>query len=322
MMSAIVSCSLMTLIQRLRVLGCKLFGAALMLWVPINSYAQIMPTVNVGQVQRLENFPSKFVDARHVDIWLPDGYSPAKHYNVLYMHDGQGLFDASTTWNKQAWNVHTAIDKLVKQGRIGDTIVVGVWNNGKFRRTEYFPQKYLGFVTPIKRNQFIQAELAGTPLSDRYLQFLVQELKPYIDTHFSTYPDRAHTFMMGSSMGGLISIYAISEYPDVFGGVAALSTHWIGGPVNNTELPLAAFSYLQQHLASPENHRIYMDHGTRGLDAFYAPSQGFVDAIFKERGYTEAQMKSIVIDGADHNERDWSARLEVPLVFLLGGGQR
>jgi predicted alpha/beta superfamily hydrolase len=146
---------------------------------------------------------------------------------------------------------------------------------------------------------------------------MVEELKPYIDAHFQTRPERAHTFIMGSSMGGLISTYAICEYPQVFGGTASLSTHWIGSFEPNAAIPLAAFEYLQAHLPAPETHRLYMDHGTQGLDANYGLAQSFVDQVVRDRGYTAANWKSLVFEGAAHSENDWSARLDVPLQFLL-----
>jgi enterochelin esterase-like enzyme len=231
------------------------------------------------------------------------------------------LFDASTTWNKQAWDVHLAVDRLVKQGRLPDTLIVGVWNNGKFRHSEYLPQKFLPFVPPATRTLLVDKALQGQPQADAYLRFVVEELKPAIDARYTTHSGRAHTFIMGSSMGGLISVYAMNEYPQVFGGAAGLSTHWMGGFEPNAALPLAAFNYLQGRLADPATHRLYMDHGTTELDALYAPYQAFVNQIVKDRGYTAANSISRVFEGTGHNERDWAARLDVPLLFLMGNGR-
>jgi enterochelin esterase-like enzyme len=276
-----------------------------------------IPSVANGRIERLVNLPSKFVDARHIDVWLPDGYTSGKRYNVLYMHDGQMLFDASTTWNKQAWEVDVTVSRLIKAGRIPETIVVGIWNNGKFRHTEYFPQKFLPFVTEPLRAQFVEKALQGKPRADDYLRFIVEELKPSIDRKYSTRSEVASTFIMGSSMGGMISIYAMNEYPQVFGGAAGLSTHWMGGAQPNAALPLAAFNYLRDHLANPANHRLYMDHGTTELDAGYAPYQRFIDEIVRDRGYDATNSVSRVFDGAGHNERDWAKRLEIPILFLM-----
>ncbi|HZX29035.1 MAG TPA: alpha/beta hydrolase-fold protein, partial [Telluria sp.] len=193
-----------------------------------------------GQVERWAAFPSRFVAARNVDVWLPAGYSPARRYNVLYMHDGQMLFDASTTWNGQAWQVDAAIARLVAAGRLPDTIVVGIWNNGPARFAEFMPQKVLATMDAAALQDLDRASPGERPQADAYLRFLVQELKPAIDRRYATWPDRAHTFLMGSSMGGLISLYGLVEYPDVFGGAACLSTHWTGpGQNGNARFPLA-----------------------------------------------------------------------------------
>ena len=102
---------------------------------------QTTPQVVSGKIERITQFPSKYVTARNVDVWLPDGYSPNKKYAVLYMHDGQMLYDASTTWNKTAWEVDDVLSALEKTGRIKETIVIGVWNGEKTRHADYFPQK-------------------------------------------------------------------------------------------------------------------------------------------------------------------------------------
>ncbi|MBP7914270.1 MAG: hypothetical protein KAZ63_02910 [Vitreoscilla sp.] len=294
-------------------------GLALTLTLGLSAQAQPLPEVSVGRIERLASFPSKFVDARHVDVWLPEGYSAAKRYNVLYMHDGQMLFDASKTWNKQAWDVHLTVSRLVKDGRIPDTLIVGVWNNGKFRHSEYFPQKYLAGIPQAPRDRLVEEGLQNKPQSDNYLRFLVEELKPAIDAKYATKPEAASTFLMGSSMGGLISVYAMNEYPQVFGGAAGLSTHWIGGYKPNAAIPLAAFNYLRANLADPATHRLYQDHGTTELDANYAPYQLLVNDLARERGYEDGKnFETRVFEGTGHNEKAWAARLEIPLVFLMG----
>lgn len=281
--------------------------------------ADPMPQVAVGRVERLASFPSRFVDARNVDVWLPEGYKASKRYAVLYMHDGQMLFDARTTWNQQAWNVQDTVQRLISEGRIPDTLVVGIWNNGKFRHSEYFPQKYLPGMPAALRDQFIAEGLQGRPQSDNYLRFLVEELKPAIDARYATRPEAASTFVMGSSMGGLISVYAMNEYPQVFGGAAGLSTHWIGVFQPNAAIPLAAFNYVRAKLADPATHRLYQDHGTIELDALYAPYQRVIDDIVREAGYRNGNnFETRVFEGTGHNEKAWAARLEIPLVFLMG----
>lgn len=280
-----------------------------------------------GKIIRHENFPSTFIQPRHVDVWLPADYTPQKKYAVLYMHDGQMLFDSTTTWNKQEWGVDETLSRLMAENKIRDCIVVGIWNGGSLRHTEYFPQKPFEALSTadiaVLREALKDAGRAEandfTPRSDQYLKFMVQELKPFIDKTYSTRKGPKNTFIAGSSMGGLISMYALCEYPGVFGGAACLSTHWPGiFRVENNPAPAALLQYLEQKLPKPKRNRLYFDYGTATLDALYAPFQARADAIMREKGYSAPLWKTLVFEGDDHSERAWSRRLELPLVFLLG----
>jgi predicted alpha/beta superfamily hydrolase len=276
------------------------------------------PVISSGRIERLGMVPSQYVEPRLVDVWLPNDYSPSKRYAVLYMHDGQSIFDGATSFSKKGWHVEAALAKLQQEGRVKDTIVVGIWNAGQLRWTEYFAQKAVPLIEEPARSLFTSTWLQGKPRADDYLRYLVQELKPLIDKKYATRPDAANTVIMGSSMGGIISLYAMSEYPHVFGAAACLSTHWIGGFEQNTAIPKAMLQYLREHLPDPTSNRLYMDRGTTELDALYQPHQDLADVIVREKGYTAANSVSLVFPGAAHNEADWSKRLELPLSFLLG----
>lgn len=289
------------------------------LWAPPMVLAQALQSPSLGRIERLANFPSKFVDARHVEVWLPPSYDPAKRYAVLYMHDGQMLFDAQTTWNKQAWKVDTVAARLMAEGQMQDFIVVGPWNNGKFRHAEYFPGKFLPHLPANLREQFVREGLQGKSRSDAYLRFLMDELKPAIDARYPTRPEREATFLMGSSMGGLISAYALCEHPQVFGGAACLSTHWIGSFQRNDEIPTAAIAYLRDALPDPRTVKWWMDRGTTELDAQYDQAQPRIDALMAEKGFVPGpRYQTRVYEGTGHNELAWAGRLKEPLRFLLG----
>lgn len=282
-------------------------------------------TVSSGTLKRIEHFASKNIEAKNIDVWLPDNYSDKEQYAVLYMHDGQALYDATTTWNKQAWEVDEVASKLISENKTQKFIVVGIYNNPTKRHAEYFPQKPYESLTQYQRdtiNQQLQksgrAKEDFKPFSDNYLKFIVTELKPYIDTTFSTKTDAAHTFIAGSSMGGLISMYAICEYPNVFGGAACLSTHWPGTfTVKNNPIPDAFINYLKAHLPSPKNHKIYFDYGDQTLDALYQPFQEKVDVVMKAKGFTAKNWKTEFFKGKDHSEKSWKERLHIPFEFLL-----
>ena len=293
-------------------------------WVDVR--AQDIPRTEHGRIVRYSQFPSAFVRARNIDIWLPEQYDSTQRYDVLYMHDGQMLYDASTTWNKQAWDIDDTASALIGRGECRPFIVVGIWNGGDTRHPEYFPQKPYAMLSPAQRDT-VSAQLreAGrtmssfTPVSDNYLRFLVEELKPFIDSTYAVQRGHDHTFIAGSSMGGLISLYALCEYPEVFGGAACISTHWIGSfaPQNNP-IPEVFFTYMKRHLPDPATHKLYFDCGDKTLDAFYPLLQRRADSIMRNNYYTSSSWKTEYIKGADHSETSWSKRLALPLRFLLG----
>jgi len=302
------------------------FALLIAAWCTITAAnAQALNSIQ-GRVVRHENFPSAHITPRHVDVWLPAAYDPGKKYAVLYMHDGQMLFDSTSTWNKQEWGVDEALSQLMQEKKIKDCIVVGIWNGGRSRHAEYFPQKPLESLSKSQQ-EFVynayrsngQSIFFGIPImSDRYLTFLTQELKPFIDNTYAAKTDRANTFIAGSSMGALISLYAICEYPAVFGGAACLSTHWPGlFTMENNPVPTAFFSYLKKALPSSKDHRIYFDHGTETLDSMYASLQKSVDQIMDDKGYKSKQWLSRSWPGQDHSERSWRSRFSVPAIFLL-----
>ena len=283
------------------------------------------PEVSLGKIQHIENFPSKYVDVRNIDVWMPDGYSVSEKYAVLYMHDGQMLYDAATTWNKQSWEVDEVAGKLNREGKTKKFIVVGIWNNGSKRHPEYFPQKPYENLLPTQKDTITaQLQKAGRtkekfqPISDLYLKFLVTELKPYIDNHFSTLKNRENTVIAGSSMGGLISMYAICEYPEVFGGAACISTHWPGTfSSENNPIPDAFLNYMNSHLPDPKTHQFYFDYGNKTLDALYPELQKKVDLLMKNKGFTPSTWTTQFFEGKDHSEKSWTERLHIPFEFLL-----
>jgi len=280
--------------------------------------AQNLPNVSSGSIHRINNFHSEFVEPRNVDVWLPEGYDPAKKYNVIYMHDGQNLFDSTQTWNRKEWGVDETFTRLIKEGKIESCIVVAIWNTGGNRIAEYFPNKVFSQLEEKTKATFTAKYTGGKPANgDNYLKFIVNELKPSIDQNYSTFTDKDHTSIMGSSMGATISMYAINEYPEVFGGAACLSTAWLSSIEPNYEIPTATFEYLKHHLASPLGHKIYMDYGTGESDKTYEMTQAFVDLIARGKGHDESNYMSRVYDKDDHNEIAWSKRLYVPLQFLL-----
>lgn len=283
-----------------------------------------IPKVAQGKIERHVGFVSKYVTNRTIDVWLPNGYRLNKKYPVLYMHDGQMLFDSNITWNKQEWDVDSIVQKLISRSLIREVIVVGIHNISKERHSDYFPQKPFESLPANTKDSILnlgrgEMQLFAKPVqSDMYLKFIVKELIPFVDEKYATMKGPENTFIMGSSMGGLISWYALCEYPEIFGGAACLSTHWPGiFTVENNPIPDAFYNYLKLNLPDSKNHRIYFDFGTATLDALYPPLQEKVDEIMVMKGYNSTNWKSLMFKGEDHSENAWSKRLHEPLKFLL-----
>jgi predicted alpha/beta superfamily hydrolase len=225
------------------------------------------------------------------------------------MHDGQNVFDPSESYTGADWAIDEWMTQLIAQKKVRPAIVVGVWNTPK-RFEEYMPQKTVAgdslIVAPGRK-----MSTAGL-MSDAYLKFLVSELKPFIDKTYRTKPGPADTFIMGSSMGGLISAYALTEYPQVFGGAGCVSTAWQVGDG-------AMVTYLKAHLPAPASHRFWFDHGTMTMDSLIGPLQRQVNDIMRAGGYVDGKnLMTRTYPGAEHSERAWRVRVAEPLVFLLG----
>ncbi|MEO0423366.1 MAG: alpha/beta hydrolase-fold protein [Pseudomonadota bacterium] len=299
--------------------------ACLLTWT--HSFADdATPRVSAGTLDTLPAFEALHVPERTVRIWLPPDYPEAVPYDVVYMHDGQMLFDAGTTWNKQEWGVDETAAALIASGETRPFIVVAIDNGGSRRHTEYFPERPWRALPAETRRAYLTLEyppgvglFASGVASDAYLTFIVTQLKPHVDAHYDVATAPEHTFLLGSSMGGLISLYGLLEYPDVFGGAACLSTHWLGTfEATDNPVPALFARYLRDHLPAPGAHRLYFDHGDQGLDAQYPQHQEAIDEIMRGAGYDDDHWITRSFPGEDHSENAWNRRLSTPLVFLLG----
>lgn len=279
-----------------------------------------------GRLVEHPDMGSAHAAARNVTVWLPPGYEASQaRYPVLYMHDGQNLFDASRAPFGE-WCVDEHLGRLIAAGQVRAPIVVGVWNT-PLRLREYVPADLIAALPDDMRGD-IQNIYGGPSLSEGYLAFLTDELKPFIDRTYRTLTGPADTAMAGSSMGGLMSLYSVMKRPDVFGACACLSTHWPlkvqglePGPALDAwrdRLAAAWTGVISAGLPDPAmGRRFYFDHGDETLDQFYAAFQIRIDETFRARGYAPDQFETLVFPGAQHNEASWSARLDVPLKFLL-----
>ncbi|MBI3958605.1 MAG: alpha/beta hydrolase [Chloroflexi bacterium] len=258
-----------------------------------------------GDVRALnELYSPQLHNRREILVYLPPSYAAGKRrYPVIYMHDGQNLFDDVTSFAGE-WGVDETLDDLSREGI--EAIGVGIPNLGQERLKEYSP--------------FVDRRHGGG-MGDAYVDFIADTLKPLIDSTFRTRPDRAHTGIFGSSMGGLISFYAFFHRPQTFGFVGAMSpAFWFAGG--------AILPYIRG--ARPNPGRVYLDVGEKEspsarrwwqIPLLRSLRKGHckrVASLLEHKGCDEEHLHFLVDPVGEHNEAAWRRRLPDALRFLLG----
>jgi pimeloyl-ACP methyl ester carboxylesterase len=248
---------------------------------------------------------------RVVEVWLPPGYDAdsTTRYPVVYMHDGQNLFDPRIANTGVDWGVDETVVRLARQGVIPPIIVVGAWSTAE-RSREYSPWHGAA----------------------EYARFLIEELMPRVNREFRTRTGPANTAVMGSSMGGLLSFYLVTRHPEVFGACGCMSTHFpLSEEVAQRMLNLPAarpgvpdttpyvVRDIRSGLKAPAGVRYWFDYGTLSLDSAYGPTHAIVRQWLLRQDRVEGRDFMIRrYEGATHNEASWRARLGDALTFLFG----
>ena len=239
-----------------------------------------------GDVRYHKNFHSEYLgNKRDIFVWLPPSYTliPDKKYPVLYMHDGQNLIDPETSFWGVDWQVDETVTKLVKAGKLKEIIIVGI-NNTEDRLEEY----------------------SDSEKGNKYMQFVVQELKVFIDSNYRTLKDSKNNAVIGSSMGGLISFLIVWKHSEVFSMAGCLSSSFY---YDNDKV----FEMIKDFNNRPKGLKIYIDHGEDGLirgQKMFALLTGMGFVIGTNIDYYYAR-------GAEHNESAWAERLERSLLFFF-----
>ncbi len=298
---------------------------SLLIFVVHTSYAT--PTelqVSKGTIEIVKNIESKYVKSRFLNVWLPPGYNKSSHYDVLYMHDGRMLFDANSTWNKQEWRVDEVAGTLIEQGKVRPFIVVGIPNAVANRHSEYYPQQPFESLSKQKQQSLYQLEkypghklFASEIYSDNYSRFLVEDVIPYIESHYNVNKGAKHRFIAGSSMGGLISWYTLLNYPNEFAGAICMSTHWPGIFSQDDAIFTEFKQYIANNLSKLSGQKVYFDYGDSTLDAMYPQLQKQIDVLFMEERYPAKLWQSQYFPGEEHTEDAWAKRLHIPLEFMF-----
>lgn len=274
--------------------------------------------VTSGNLWRADIFSPELNETIKIDVWTPKGYTDSKKYPVIYMHDGQNLFDANSTWNHQAWEIDSVLGILIADKKVKPAIVVGIHSVDTTRIGDLMPERVVEMTPSGEVRDFIDLMCRGQYRADEYLSFIVNTLKPIIDDKFSTLTDLKSTSIMGSSMGGLISIYGVTEYPEVFGAAVCMSTHWTGAIGDNADFPTAMKQYLLDNFPRNGDYLLYFDNGDCDYDSQYLPAYNEMNTLFDFLGYREGEkLKTGVFQGHSHSEKSWSERVNIPLQFIL-----
>jgi len=253
------------------------------------------PHTRTGEFRMHERFRSRFLPRpRTVLVYLPPGYRPraARRYPVLYLQDGQNIFDKATSFGDE-WRVDKTAQRLVEAGEIEPLIVVAVYNTGEHRVDEYTPTKVLD---------------KGGGSADQYGRMLVEELKPLIDRKYKTLASAASTGLGGSSLGGLLTLHLGLKYPTVFNRLAVLSPSvWWDNRVLLREV---------EALTAKLPLRIWLDVGTAEGPEVVGDARRLRDLLLAKGWVPEHDLRYLEAEGGQHNEQSWGARVENVLKFL------
>ncbi len=249
-----------------------------------------------GQLRKHENFRSRFLrNQRDLIVYTPPGYGgqPARRFPVLYLQDGQNLFDGATSFIPgQDWHVGQTADACIQSDAVAPLIIVGMYNT-KARIREYTP-------THVPK--------LGGGRADRYAKFLIEEVKPFIEREYRTLSGSQHTGIGGSSLGGLVSLYLGLKHSRIFGRIAALSPSvWWNQHVIHR--------FAKAATVEPRP-RIWLDIGTREGSRIVQEVEKFRDVLLEKGWQLERDLHYERVEGAEHNEAAWAQRVRPFLQFL------
>ena len=259
---------------------------------------------NINATLRLHRrfFSRGLRNNRDVVVWLPPGYGlMRRRHPVIYFQDGQNIFDPATAFLGNAWQAGDRATELIRAHQIAAPIMVGVYNTGFNRMNEYAP-------TPAEFTGWDGEKCRSTGDAKRYARFLVNELKPFIDVRYLTLPGVRHTALVGSSMGGLVSLYFALWHPRVFGHVAALSPSvwWDNRAV------IHEFARLRKK----PDIRLWLDMGT--AEPGWEAIRLLRDALVAKGWKPGADLAYLEATGAEHTEAAWAARIGDVLQWIVG----
>jgi predicted alpha/beta superfamily hydrolase len=256
-----------------------------------------------GNIERHRGFPSRTLgNRRDVLVYLPAGYRRfiRRRYPVLYLQDGQNVFDAATAFGGVEWNVDETAQRLIRKRLIEPLIIVAVYNTGNDRIHEYTPTRAVA-ETGVQRNE------RSRGLARKYGKFLAKELKPFLDANYRTRPEAEFTGLGGSSLGGLLTMTLGLWYPDVFSRLAVMSPSvwW------DDQVIVRMVEALEDKLPL----RIWLDTGTNEIG--WERTRALRDALVEKGWRLYDDLQYTETEGAGHTESAWAARVDPMLRFLF-----
>jgi predicted alpha/beta superfamily hydrolase len=259
--------------------------------------------VSGPQLIKHEQFPSRFLrNQRDLIVYLPPGYQEQaqRRFPVLFLHDGQNLFDGATSFIPgMDWHVGQTADYCIQAGLVEPLIIVGIYNAGKQRLGEYTPTR--------------MPKLGGGR-ANRYAKFLLEEVRPFLLSKYRVLSGAENTGIGGSSLGGLVSLYLGLRLPHVFGKIAALSPSvWWNQRVILRFADAAPVDPLP---------RIWLDIGTREGERIVEDVERFRDILLGKGWRLSRDLHYQRVEGAEHNEAAWAQRVAPFLRFLFPAGER
>jgi predicted alpha/beta superfamily hydrolase len=289
---------------------------------PATSQPASRPHTLTGEFKYHTGIHSQFVRRdRDIIVYLPPGYDmhPQQRYPVFYMHDGNNLFDRATGFAGNEWNMDETAQTLIEKGQIEPIIIVGIYNTGD-RMSEYSPFAQVlsrgttapSATAPSARGRGATGRGGTGATGDDYGRFIVEELKPMIDSTYRTLPDPANTAVGGSSMGGLISMYFGIKYPNVFGKIAVVSP---SVQINDNQIIRTV-----SDLPAKTNVRVWLDMGTNeggNGAAALGRTRGLRDALIAKGWKLDEDLNYFEAEGEAHNEGAWSRRADRILLYLF-----
>jgi predicted alpha/beta superfamily hydrolase len=263
--------------------------------IKVNLWADMVEQKIAGQITGIVkyhlDFKGKKIKPRDIIVWLPPFYflNPDKRYPVLYMHDGQNIFNPRTSAFRVDWQIDETADSLMRKGLMEDIIIVGICN------------------TPDRRSEYSENDTGYA-----YINFIVDSLKPFIDRNYRTLSGREHTATGGSSMGGLISFMLTWERPDIFSGAICMSPAF----------KVRRFNYVdnvESYRGGKKDINLYIDNGGVELDSLIQFGVDAMLSAFDNKGYKQGEDFYWFRDGkAQHHESAWAKRIWRALIFLFG----